>query len=144
MNGPEKNFWKWLRPKIKPHGDFMRHEDSIQVGIPDVSYGSKWLNEVAVNGWIELKAMREWPKKMSTIIKLEHFTPEQKAWLRKRGRNGGRCFMLLKVEGDVLLFHWTIVAKVGEFTRAQMIRECTRYWRKGVFDVGEFMWEITK
>ena len=49
-------------------------------GTPDVNY---------VEGWIELKNLRSWPKRAATIVRIEHFTEQQRRFLRRRCDYGG-------------------------------------------------------
>lgn len=58
--------------------DTQYHEDKQSVGIPDMSYG--YAN---VNGWVEFK---HGPR--------AKWRPRQKKWLEKRGKAGGRCFLI--------------------------------------------------
>lgn len=70
-------------------------------GTPDVSYAG---------GWIELKAMEHWPVRPTTPLRVPHFTPQQRIWLMRRYRAGGRVFLLLTVGNDWLLFKGSVAA----------------------------------
>jgi len=94
--GPEKNFWRWLDKVMANCWSVQRHEDRYSVGIPDLSYG---VNNI--NGWIELKAYEQWP-----VNTIKHFTAKQAAWLTNRGEAGGHCFILIRINGTILLFNW--------------------------------------
>lgn len=71
-------------------------------GTPDVSYAG---------GWIENKAMEHWPVKPETPLRVDHFTPQQRIWLIRRRRAGGRAFLLLTVGRDWLLFDGAVAAE---------------------------------
>ncbi len=123
VGGPEAAFWRYLRNGMGKRWNAQRHEDSIGVGIPDVSYGLR-----NVNGWIELKQLPAWQKRRTTIVKIRHFTPQQRAWSMNRGRTGGRCFLFLKVQQEYVLLPWTEVKIDDHQTRSKMIATGS-YWR---------------
>jgi hypothetical protein len=65
-------------------------------GTPDVQH---------IDGWLELKFLEKWPKRETTTVRIEHFTPQQRCWLfqrylacAKRKTNHGQAFLLLYVE----------------------------------------------
>ena len=105
--GVEALAWKALRPQIK-HLDPMRIEDLLTKGVADVNY---------MGGWIELKAADRWPMRGGPL-RLDHYTPAQKAWGMKRWSKGRRCFVLLRVRSDWLLF--------DAFTAAHYLGKCNR------------------
>ena len=64
-------------------------------GYPDIEF---------VGGHIELKYVPAYPKrKYITPIRCAHFTPIQRAWIRRRAKYGGRVFVLIRVEDDWFL-----------------------------------------
>lgn len=103
------------------------HEDMLNIGLPDLSYGG-----YGANGWIELKWLPEWPKRDSTIVKIEHYTKEQRFWLLQRGRTGGRCWLLLRVDREHLLFDHEAAQKVGLVTRAELSALAMVHWPGGI------------
>lgn len=67
-------------------------ENPCVPGMPDVEF---------VGGWVELKYVPAWPKrKYITVVRIPHFTPIQRAWIRRRAKYGGRVFVVLRVEDD--------------------------------------------
>lgn len=102
-------------------GDVQNHEDKNSIGIPDISYG---LNKV--NGWIEAKQLPNWPKS-GKIVKIEHYTPQQKNWLRIRGRAGGNCFLVLQVDDVFMVFDHETAQSVGSITQDDMMFNCMFY-----------------
>lgn len=105
-----------------------RHEDSLTSGIPDLSYSMN------VNGWIELKYLRSKPAKDDTILKIEHYTPEQRNWLIRHGSKSGLCWLLLQVESVYMIFDWTKANKVGKLNYEQHIRLSNKTW------IGRIAW----
>lgn len=109
----ESYLWKKkLSPYFKKHRvDASRHEDKLMLGVPDVSFGYK-----GINGWIELKFLPKWPPTDKTILKLRKFKPEQRNFIRKRGRTGGHCFLMLMVGDrnprDYVLWNWVSAIKI--------------------------------
>lgn len=113
--------WRALRPKIR-RLDPVRIESPITPGVPDVNYA---------NGWIELKWVARWPPREGPL-RVDHFTQEQRAWLRRRKRAGGRVFLLLKVgTQEWLLFDGAIAAVcIGRSTREQLYEACLARWTR--------------
>lgn len=114
----EATLRNYVRPRLLKKGILTtHHEDMLNSGIPDLSYSGG-----AVNGWIELKWLEAWPKRDATIVKIDHYTKEQKHFLLSRGRAGGRCWLLLRVgDREHLLFDSEAAQSVGEQTRAGLI-----------------------
>lgn len=97
-------------------------ENPCLPGTPDVNY---------VEGWVELKCVEKWPKREDTILRLDHFTPQQKLFLRKRWAKGGNAFLLLQVEQDWLLFDGPTAAEVvGCSTKATLLEEARFSWHR--------------
>lgn len=95
-------------------------ENKAYPGTPDVNY---------VGGWIELKSMDRWPVREATIVKIEHFTREQRIWLRRRIQKGGRTHLLLSVGKEWLLFRGDVAADhVGLVDREKLQAIATATW----------------
>lgn len=115
----EANMWRTVRTALAGL-DPVRVENPAMPGTPDVNY---------IEGWVELKQEDEWPKRESTPLRVPHFTPQQRVWLTRRVKSGGRAFMLIKVNRDWLLFRGDVAAKiVGHATRQQLIQLALRHW----------------
>lgn len=114
--------------RTKMHGKWQeatRHEDMLQSGIADVSYVCN-----GRHGWIELKHRHEWPKRESTIVRLDHYTDAQRIWLKHKGRAGGFTWLFLQVERDYLLFDWLAAQSVGSLNRDGLEKIATAVWLK--------------
>lgn len=109
---------------LDPH----RIENSVALGMPDVNY---------LYGWIELKTKHEWPKREDTPLRIDHFTPEQRTWLFRRTRMGGRAFLLLRVGKEFMLFDGvTAHAIVGKVCRKALIAGALAWSANG------FPWDV--
>lgn len=95
-------------------------ENGCGCGTPDVNYA---------DGWLELKAIEKWPARENTIVKVDHFTPDQRLWLRKRHEAGGTVFLLLKTGPEWLLFYGIDAAEyVGKVPRSDLERIAIAHW----------------
>lgn len=84
----EQGMWAHIRPKLTIAGlDPVRVENSAMPGTPDVWY---------THGAVELKYAERWPPRGGPL-RIEHYTAEQRVWLYRRARAGGRAFLLLRV-----------------------------------------------
>jgi penicillin-binding protein-related factor A (putative recombinase) len=98
------------------------------LGISDVLYSLE-----GSRGLIELKYIKEWPKRKTTTVKIKHFTKEQKLFLYKHGRESGLCFLFLRVgKKDFLLFDHLQAQNLGKLTKDQMIKKSLAYWKKSI------------
>jgi len=104
-----------------------RHEDKIQRGIADVSFVQE-----GRHGWVELKWVADWPVRESTIIRIPHYTIEQKAFLADKGKAGGNTWLLLQIGGDHLLFDHEACQTVGELNRTELVlaAEGAVWWKR--------------
>ena len=99
-------------------------ENRIGSGTPDVQY---------IGGWIELKCLKEWPKDEHAIVKIPHYTKEQRLWLRRRWSRGGYCWLLLQVKREWLLFDGLMAPDaVGCSSRFVLKEIAKRYWPNGL------------
>lgn len=108
-------------------------ENSVHPGTPDVNYGGTvvdgpdvdHLTERRVEGWLELKVLEKWPSRAGDVVRMPLVRPEQRVWIDRRHRAGGRVFVLLRVGGEYLLFDGTVAFDLGKLTEKQM-REAAR------------------
>lgn len=109
----EATLRNYVRPRLAEKGVLTtHHEDALNTGIPDLSYSGG-----GVNGWIELKWLEDWPKRATTIVRIPHYTKEQRHFLLTRGRAGGRCWLLLRVGRGHWLFDHEAAQNVGSQPR---------------------------
>jgi hypothetical protein len=95
-------------------------ENLVYPGTPDVNY---------IGGWIELKVLDKWPTRTSTPVRISHFSPEQRVWLRRRWQRGGCAHLLLVVKNEWLLFDGAVAADhVGKVDKARLYELCTVSW----------------
>lgn len=106
--------------------DAIAIENSIGQGTPDINY---------IEGFLELKWLRRWPTKETTIVQLPHFTLGQRRWLRNRYSRGGHSWLLLQCRSEWLLFHGLDAHDyVGLLTRSGLYRVARARWTKGLKD----------
>ena len=122
---PEKRFTNNVIAGLKGLAICQRHEDMYSTGIPDISYDIEGMKG---SGWIEMKAIPDWPKKENTIVRLEHFTKQQRAWIIKHGSKNARTFIFLRVANDYLIFDWTAATLIGNTVKELLYEACVRSW----------------
>jgi len=124
----ESTFWAYLRKGMKGYWHAQRHEDKLTLGIPDVSYGMR-----GVGGWVELKYLHNWPKMKDTVVTIDHYTSEQRKWLRHRGRHDQHCWLFLRVgRDDFMLFDWQKAQMVGRLTKRELVMRCDHMWSRKI------------
>ncbi len=100
--------WRKVRPfLVAAKLDPVRVENPIHPGTPDVNLANGF--------WIELKCVLAWPARESNLLRLPHFTPQQRVWLYRRWKYApGSTHLLLEVRADRqwLLFDGDVAAKV--------------------------------
>lgn len=101
--------------------DAMSVENRVYPGTPDVNYRE---------GWVELKWLPRWPRNCdSAPVKIDHFTPQQRVWLKRRWRAGGHAWLLLQVARQWLLFNGETAAQiVGRVDRSMLVARAHRFW----------------
>lgn len=139
MSG-ERILWQYLARSLRGRWHAQRHEDRLTPGIPDVSWACE-----GKDGWLELKALRAWPKRADTPVRVG-LTAEQAAWLEARGRlGGGRCHVLVRVGQEHLLFDWREARRLqlDPLVRADLYKLAGARWGKGI-DFDQLLWELTR
>jgi hypothetical protein len=113
----EANLWTTIRTKMLPDywSEATRHEDAYQKGIADVSFV-----QLGRHGWMELKWVARYPVRESTVVRIPHYTDEQRAFLRAKGSAGGMTFLFMKIERDYLLFDHLNAPDVGMVTASEL------------------------
>ena len=103
----EAAFWDWLLGRITGQipsyaFDAQRLEVMVTQGVPDVNFclqGKEF--------WWELKALNGIPARPATPLRFERYTLDQRNWLRRRWRCGGRAFLLLRILTPGVVVAWT-------------------------------------
>lgn len=115
--GSETALWKRFKTIFGPTGHWVRVENSVGAGVPDVNGR---VNGTGPDIWLELKYCKAWPKRPTTRVRLRHFTKDQRRWLVKRGAAGGSCGILWQINRDYLLFGWWEAPYLGELTKGEL------------------------
>ena len=127
--GSETSLWACFKKNMRDTGEFDRHEDKLNLGVPDVSYV---MTGGVSTGWIELKHVHKPPVRPDTLFSIKHFTKEQKAWLMRRGSAGDNCWLLLQVDRGYYLFNHGgaqyINLLIWEMTKAMAVKS----WENGM------------
>ena len=72
-------------------------------------------------GWLELKHAHEWPVRADTPLKLDHFTPQQRLFIRRHAPFGCNVKMLLQVDRDYILLEGEVALLIGTLTKQGLI-----------------------
>lgn len=81
--------------KLLRHLDAIPVENPAKPGTPDVEF---------IGGWIEVKFIRAWPVRSDTIVRVDHYTPQQRVFAKRRAGKGGNIWLVLVVGNEWLLF----------------------------------------
>jgi hypothetical protein len=124
----ESSSWSTLRGHLKARGAHLqRFEDKLTGGIPDTNVclrGSEF--------WLEGKALREWPKRETTLVKVG-LRPDQALWLDNRVRAGGHAFVWIKTPTVWILSTRFFDLRDG-ITRADLLTEPVFMTAAGLVD----------
>jgi hypothetical protein len=102
--------------------DAVAVENPALPGTPDINY---------VEGWVELKWLREWPANAESIVRFEHFTPQQRVWHIRRRLAGGVSWVLVQCGSEWLLFDGAVAAQyLNQCSRDGLLKVAARYWDK--------------
>lgn len=125
--GSERSLWKTVQTNMLEYWVATRVENPAGPGTPDVYFT---LLEKKRMGWIELKHVHNWPKRAATTIKIKHFTPQQRLFLKIHGEAGANVTVLLQVERDYFLLEWELALDLhdGLLTQADL-KEKAYYWK---------------
>lgn len=123
----EYGFWQLLKAGMRKYWLATRIENSVSVGIPDVTFAMK-----DFFGWIELKYIPMWPKKPSTVIKLR-LNPHQRAWFVTHGRVCDDIWSLCRIQDDIFLLTWQQALSAMEgWTEDQWHKRSHYHWHKNI------------
>lgn len=120
INKSEKKFIKHISSIMGKSWILLKIETRIgssYPGVADCAYSCS-----GRHGWIEFKYQAEWPKRSATIVRLKHFTKDQKRFLYNHGKHGkGGCFLFLQVADDVLIFDYKNIHKIGKLNKEDLV-----------------------
>lgn len=136
--GSEGSLWKTVRKNMKGHWQPTRVENPANPGTPDIYFTMK---KNSAMGWIELKHVPEWPKRETTTLKIKHFTPQQRVFIKVHGELGANIYVLLQVARDYFLLEWDLALKIGTLTRGDLFREA--YWWKNRIDFRDLIFLLS-
>ena len=139
----EKNLWNRVRPNVLPYGDFIRIECSLP-GVPDVNFSLHSGVDFArgVEGWIELKHGKKPARPSTQVFKSQRgLDTEQVTWLVWRIKNGGRAFIFVQIDKDVILLDGMLAPQFNSLTFDQMVENSLWHRTGGVkkHDWAEFV-----
>lgn len=102
----------------------MAVENRVGLGTPDVN---------CTAGWVELKWLRCWPVRKDTIVRIDHFTVQQRIWLRRRWQANRGAWLLLQCRREWLLFTGEEAAEhVGKVDREGLYKWASIRWTQGL------------
>jgi hypothetical protein len=99
-------------------------ENSAHIGTPDIYFSE---------GWIEIKVVKEFPKKETTPIRIDHFTATQREFLERHYRLKKNSFLFVQVEENFFLFDgFTASKEIGTLTKQGFYLKSMRVWNKKI------------
>jgi hypothetical protein len=126
--GSERSFWRTLQKNGKPYWEAERVENPVGPGTPDVYYT---INSNGKMGWMELKYVVSFPKRLTTPLKIDHFTPQQRAFIRRHGSIGAQVHLFIQVGREYFLLEWQDALKVGELLYNDY-KDLAFYWKDSI------------
>lgn len=114
MSASEKHLRKQVAQILKEAGrNPMPVENVCAVGCPDLYY---------IEGWIELKSTPHWTQGDGPFLPRHGLSPEQRIWLRRHCRAGGKAFVLMQVDREYLLFDGAFAAdRLGYASKLELM-----------------------
>jgi len=137
--GTESEFWQDDVSKLKAFGEIDRIEDSLKNGVSDCVYSLRFMQEASKMGWIELKRLNSWPVRISTFVRLPHYSDDQVNFLERWGRSGARAFLLAQVANSYSLFHWKQARAVHEGLTSKQFVNLASVHHVGKFPAGRIL-----
>jgi len=96
-------------------------ENRVGPGTPDVNHSL---------GWMELKWRKTWPKiKPHEPVLFEHFTPQQRIWLRSRAERGGMVHLMAKIGQDWIVLDGAWAAEHFGRVGSEVLLQLNSAWR---------------
>jgi hypothetical protein len=124
----EQRLWRYVQAGMGTKWCAQRIECNLAPGIPDVAYICD-----GMFGWLELKAISSWPKRVNTVVKVGHFTSDQRLFLKRWSRRYVQTRLLLAVGPDFLLFSGEVAAiEVGNVTEVRLRAITLGQWKRTI------------
>jgi len=89
-----------VKPVLEKAGLYLPVENSAMPGTPDVYFKATGCHGC----WIELKHKAVWPARATTVVKFDHFTPQQRVWHTTAANEGVETFVMVRIKDEVFLF----------------------------------------
>lgn len=91
-----------------------------ELGTPDVAYS---------HGFVELKNLDGFPVRASTVVRIPHYTDNQRDWLLAHHRAGGLAWLVIQVEQEWFVFDAERAQEVGlTLTRQDWYNNANAHW----------------
>lgn len=122
----EADLWAWLELAMRGYWEADRIEAVVPTeGCPDVTYSAQYRagRDIAnrqygglyrATGWIELKYVAREPRSIEHILKIPHYTPDQRNFLHRHGRMAGCTWLFVGVGNILYIFDWKAAQEVGK------------------------------
>lgn len=125
----ESNFERYVVRGMGDSWHSTHHEDKFHKGIGDRSYAYNFSD-----GWMELKFRIAWPVRPQTNVTFPKFYPEQRLWLKLRGRHSNKIFFFVKVGKDYLLFDTkeATIDLLGRVNKKKLISMALKVWHNRI------------
>jgi hypothetical protein len=125
MRLPEQRLYDWLVRRIGHLAHLTRVENRVKRDTPDLYVAFNQIPGGRWSGWIEMKALADYPIRPKTPIKLGHWTTGQRYWATRHRSCGGQVALLVEIAttGDLYLFRAADVWQhIDQWTRDEWVR----------------------
>lgn len=134
----ESTVWSYLKQGMKHYWIAFRIESCAGNGVPDVCFAMP-----GFFGFIELKYIKEWPVRPSTLVKLP-LRPEQVLWIKRYGSCVGKVWAFIRIEDDFFLLTWEQALEACQgWAKEYWLRYSLRRWH-GRVDFTEISQDLNK
>jgi hypothetical protein len=102
----ESGLWKYLRSHV-PGVDWVRVENPVHPGTPDVNYAIDQSSRSSIDGWTELKWVPHFPRKPTKPVfgDKKGLNVAQVRWIKRRTKYGGRVWIVAGVGKLIYFLH---------------------------------------
>lgn len=134
----ENNVRAYLMGKLEPWGLIRPIENDAGVGFPDVNF---FFPRQHAEGWIEVKYVRERPKRVTTPVFGEVYKPSQRIWFRQRVTAGYRnVFTFIRLDDSFFLFDGPSFKLVETITEPEAV-DLSIWYLRSIHQVDKSTWE---